>query len=53
MLVVDEIAQAIRQADGDHTMGAAQLAEVAIDAVAGWQNTETLDHNITLIEQVG
>lgn len=31
--LVDVVAQAIRAADGDHTMGAGALAEVAVDAI--------------------
>ena len=31
--IVDYVAAAIRRADGDHTMGAGRLAEVAIAAV--------------------
>lgn len=33
VVTVDDVAQAIRIADGDHTMGAAALAEVAIKAL--------------------
>ena len=31
--MVDQVAQAMRRADGDHTMGTGALAEVAVDAL--------------------
>ena len=34
--LVDVVAQAIRVADGNHTMSAEALSEVAVDAVMGW-----------------
>lgn len=34
--LVNAVAQAIRAADGNHTLGAGALAEVAVDTVMGW-----------------
>jgi hypothetical protein len=34
--LVDYVAQAMRMADGDHTMGTGALAEVAVDAMLRW-----------------
>jgi hypothetical protein len=35
--LIDYVAQAMRMADGDHTMGTGALAEVAVDAMLRWE----------------
>lgn len=36
MKLTDYVAQEIRKADGNHTMGATALAEVAVNAMLDW-----------------
>ncbi len=38
--LIDAVAQAIRSADGNHTMGAGALAEVAVERIMGWVATQ-------------
>lgn len=40
MLLVDHVAQAIRIHDGDHTKGAAELAEIALAATSQYFEAE-------------
>lgn len=51
--LVSAVSNAIRSADGDHTMGAGALAEVAVDRIMGWVTAQRMDGGVRdLIEQV-
>lgn len=49
---VDDIAQAIRTADGDHTMGAGALAEVVVDAMAEWLNEQATAYVQHILDEI-